>query len=513
MRHSSLSTVVLAALAVVGCGGSSDAAIPDASVDDGSIDAGAEGGADGARADDTFGTDTPRDMGTDVPPGDGGPEPPLVTRAFTASSAPLLNPERGWMQGGGVAMLATDDLSKLRAEGYTLVYGDVRLDAWRTSKTLDPARLTGLDAAFASARAAGVKVVLRFSYNDPNTGPSEDAALDVVLAHLDQLAPIVRKNADVIAVWEAGFIGQWGEWHGSTNGLDTPTARKAVVDAELAALPASRAVQVRTPMFKADWFPAPLTDAQAFDGSAQARIGHHDDCFLASADDYGTYDAPVGKWMDYVAADTRFTPIGGETCAVYPAKTACDPARAEMARLHWSFLNDRYHPDVLAGWKTGGCSDDIGNRLGYRLSMTEAAWSARVRPGGVLHVTLSLSNSGYAAMFNPRGAHLALIGPSTTKPAVLPTIDPRRWAPGAPSTIDVRLRIPASIAPGSYRLALWLPDDAPAIHERPEYAVRLSNDGVWDEAKGWNVFAEGVAIDPAATGSVDPAAGELVALP
>ena len=33
-----------------------------------------------------------------------------------------------------------------------------------------------------------------------------------------------------------------------------------------------------------------LTDAEAFSGTDAARIGFHNDCFLSSPNDYGTYD-------------------------------------------------------------------------------------------------------------------------------------------------------------------------------------------------------------------------------
>jgi hypothetical protein len=33
----------------------------------------------------------------------------------------------------------------------------------------------------------------------------------IVLQHITQLAPVFKKNADVIAVLQEGFIGIWGE--------------------------------------------------------------------------------------------------------------------------------------------------------------------------------------------------------------------------------------------------------------------------------------------------------------
>ena len=59
-------------------------------------------------------------------------------------------------------------------------------------------------------REAGVMCVFRFAYTSLETEP--DAPLSIIQTHIDQLKPYLAKNADVIAVWQAGFIGSWGEW-------------------------------------------------------------------------------------------------------------------------------------------------------------------------------------------------------------------------------------------------------------------------------------------------------------
>lgn len=86
-----------------------------------------------------------------------------------------------------------------------------------------------------------------------------------------------------------------------------------------AALPVSRTIQVRTPAFKLEAYGGPLTSAEPFTNTASARTGHFNDCFLASTDDMGTYAdsrKTVDGWKTYVANDTRYTPMAGETCAL-----------------------------------------------------------------------------------------------------------------------------------------------------------------------------------------------------
>ncbi|WP_438875234.1 DUF4832 domain-containing protein, partial [Bacillus cereus group sp. Bce033] len=74
---------------------------------------------------------------------------------------------------------------------------------------------------------------------------------------------------------------------------------------------------MRYPGHLIGWHPQPPTEAQAFDGSAVSRLGAHNDCFLASATDVGTYsEDPVQRERerDYVAAVASIAPFGGETC-------------------------------------------------------------------------------------------------------------------------------------------------------------------------------------------------------
>jgi hypothetical protein len=82
----------------------------------------------------------------------------------------------------------------------------------------------------------GLKLVVRFAYNYEAGGA--DAPLDVVLAHIDQLGPVLREHRDVILVIESGFVGAWGEWHSSTNGLDTRAAKERILRRPARPLPA-----------------------------------------------------------------------------------------------------------------------------------------------------------------------------------------------------------------------------------------------------------------------------------
>lgn len=209
-------------------------------------------------------------------------------------------------------------------------------------------------------RSAGLKTVLRFVYNYPENETDfqnvQDASLTRVLAHIEQLAPALQDNADVISVLQGGFIGAWGEWHTSSNGLTDASARTQVRDALLAAMPTDKFIQLRYPGHVTAWYATAIAPSQAFSGSGQARIGLHNDCFLASATDVGTYSedaATRALQRDYVAAVSQTAPFGGETKAACPKWNAAwatrndGCARPYSARPMQIVLRHRTRGDVL----------------------------------------------------------------------------------------------------------------------------------------------------------------------
>ncbi|NTU56129.1 MAG: DUF4874 domain-containing protein, partial [Anaerolineales bacterium] len=168
-------------------------------------------------------------------PAASSPEPATVPHTFAPSDASLLNPERGFFT--PYELPGTPGFSPLRATGNTLVHLNIRLDDWRGTD-IPQETLDGLDTNFSDIRDAGVKAIIRFAYNQgPYPDSEPDASKSQILRHIEQLTPLLQKNTDVIAWVEAGFIGAWGEWHTSTNGLDNLTDKRDILNTLLAAIP------------------------------------------------------------------------------------------------------------------------------------------------------------------------------------------------------------------------------------------------------------------------------------
>ena len=419
----------------------------------------------------------------------------LVNVAFQSSTEIFANPERGFFVGGD--LLTQTSFSYVRAQGRSLMRSYVRLDAYRNSP-LPASLLSQLNTGFGYVRQAGIKVIVRFSYNFgpyPNSEP--DAPQARIEEHLQQLAPILAANVDVISSLEAGFIGAWGEWHTSTNGLDTdPVAKNAILDAILAALPASRMVALRYPSDLQLLNGPPILPAEAYSGTRRARIGNHQDCFLASEDDWGTWGRSGNSYAydkAYIAENGRFAIVGGETCNPNPPRSDCPTAMAELAYMHWSYLNEQFEPTVVQGFRNGGCFDEMNRRLGYRFALTTASYSGTAKVGTNFRVKFQIANQGFAAMYNARPL-FAVLDNGTSKYFFPLAVDPRQWVSGTTSAVDYNLALPSGMAPGTYTLALWLPDEAVALRNSPAYTVRFANTGVWDPATGYNVITRTVTI-------------------
>ncbi len=419
----------------------------------------------------------------------------VCAASYPASTADFANPERGFLIGTSydpVKHPAPLDVSRLRtarAGGMSLVRMSWNLMEYR-DRRLDPAILEHIRADLSTVRECGMKVIGRFEYNSGPQG-EPDAPLPIVLQHIEQLRPVLRANADVIAFLEAGFIGTWGEWHHSTNDL-MPHGREILMKL-LDALPPDRMVAVRDPWLKMDYFGRePLTPAEAFAGSAKARVGAHDDCFLASRTDMGTYTLrDMDAQRAFYHQDNLFVPQGGETCnagADAQPLIDCPNALRQLAYQRFNSLNSLYQQDVLGLWTKDGCMPEIRRRLGYRFELVDSAVKVT---GREVHLDVTVKNEGFGALFNPRPLFVVFRERGTEKVHRLKVAtDPRRWMPGERASFGATLRL----EPGAYDALVHLPDPSDRLAGRSEYAVRFANDGVWESATGMNRLAGVVVV-------------------
>lgn len=366
--------------------------------------------------------------------------------------------------------------------------------------------LSNMQLDFDRIRTAGLKCIIRFSYSNAEGTSAQQANKSQILAHLNQLAPIINTNKDIIISHQAGFIGTWGEWY-YTNSTEFGTDgninatqwanRKDVVDAMLAATPISIPIQVRYVGIKKTMYGnSTLTPSTAYQNTASARIGFFNDAFLNDYGDQGTYEVnsqyqnPVGT-ADYIylSNETKYLPMSGETNGLNPPRTDGANAVLELENTNWSFLNRDYFEQNITNWTNSNHIDDIKRKLGYRFVLTNSIFDLQ---GSNLTVQINLANEGYARVFKARAVYLVLQNTTTFQNNLyVMNTDIREWENSIllNETFDV-----STLPSGSYTSYLFIPDAEQSMYSLPKYSIRLANNTVWEASSGMNNLSQTVSL-------------------
>jgi len=441
-------------------------------------------------------------------------DPTLETVTYTVSDENFPNPERGFYV--PVEVFNADrkgvneaQLNAARLQGRTLLLLEFHLTDF-VATDISEDYLETIRLKFQSIRDFGAKCVLRFCYSNgfAESDKPWDAPLDQVLAHIAQLKPLLREYADVIFVVQAGFVGSWGEWYYTENFKDGKNGEgklliepcRALVDALLDAVPENRQIELRTPAIKMKLYGYTLADTlkieEAHQPTAKARLGGHNDCYLSSSNDVGTFNGSSDR--TYWQAETRFTIMGGESCdandGILPPQCHCEGtgkyngAIKDMTLQHFTYLNSGYWKKMITRWSDEGCLEQIKKRLGYRIVLKEGQFTKKAEAGKPFEIHLQLENVGFASLQNPRDAEFVLTDASgkVLKTWALES-DPRYWMPAELTEISQTVTLPENIS-GTVKLHLNLPDPCETIRSNTRFSVRLANEGVWSDETGYNTL-------------------------
>ncbi len=435
---------------------------------------------------------------------------------FTPETKSFPNPDRGWYFYAPI--LENESYEQIGNAGGRLVYGAITLRDFIHSDISETV-LTNIRQRFTELRANGVKVVLRVNYNEEETGT--DASKTQMIRHMQQLQPLLEENKDVIAYIEIGYFGQWGEWHDWCGGEantnltddfcskhpDTEQTWRWIINDLLQYVPDNRFILVRYPGKKQAIFGGdPVNSSEAYTDIAKARVGHHNDCFLASSDDVGTYQtfgtsSSVEALKTYLSLDTEYLPIGGETCsAQHGHRFSCDTAVAEMEQLHWTYLNREYYKGALDIWSESGCINEIDLRLGYRFELLSARLPDALVKGSRQTAEFRIRNVGFSRAHNYRKAYLRLFQEEQIIANLeLENMDIRKIGGGETLTFSANFFVPDDVPEQTVSVALWLPDEDSRNWNNSRFSIRLAyqqNENDWAEMSsfGHNVFAEAVPV-------------------
>ena len=396
---------------------------------------------------------------------------------------------------------------------------DIKIQQWTSD--IPQSRLEEIQADFDAVREAGLKTMPRIVYNW-GIHNDLDPAEEQIMRHLDQLAPIIAENTDVIMAWEFGIFGSCGEavrspqyLSNENNGRQSLKPNAIRIYRRLAEIvPRDRMLLIKLPGFKydmLDWnsgdeYPEsaePLTPETAYTGSLQARIGFYNDNFAGNANHWGFFYAWPEQDKRFIEQDMRYGLMSGELSGSTEYNRTY--GERELKKYHFTC----YQPtgggyrEVLDAWRRTGQFDRIARNLGYRFRLLEAQLPDHValRDNRTLKATLTMANDGYARLVNARCVEIVLRDRASGATHVV-SIDGdgkgnRLWLPGPGETKPLKITapLPPKIASGSYELLLNLADPYPSLHDRPDYSIRLANRGLWEAETGYNKLNHILEID------------------
>ncbi|MDJ0634721.1 MAG: DUF4832 domain-containing protein [Xenococcaceae cyanobacterium MO_188.B29] len=438
--------------------------------------------------------------------------PEMRTITYQADqNANFANPERGFyaafdpLGNEPAPALTVDELKSLREKNITLARRIYLIADFR-HKHLSQKFLDKVATDLETARQAGIKLILRFSYNWENGG--DDASQERIISHWSQLQPVLQDNYDAIAYVEAGFIGYWGEWNRSSHGLHhKPQARKDILLKALSVVPSERMVAMRYPHHKRSALGNNhhLTPREAWQNTPRARTGFYNDCLLYGEDQGGTFSTTepreLAKQKKWLSQENLYVVQGGEFCQPTPEVLDCPTVVKELRSRHWSTLNilKSYDPlqEIYKQWKAQGCFQQVSLQLGYRFrALKLAVPKEKLFPGDSLEMKLTITNDGWSSPYNPRDVELVLRHSKTKAEYHFPLQeDPRTWLPGQQQVINLTSKIKLNMPTGEYQVFLNLPDSSPRLRDRPEYSIRLANQDVWEESTGYNSLLTSIIVE------------------
>jgi hypothetical protein len=369
---------------------------------------------------------------------------------------------------------------------------------------LSASMLADIDSRIAAFAGTGIRLMVRFTYNFGPIGPGAmDAPINVISKHIDQVAPVLLKNKDLIFAIEAGFIGTWGEWHDSTNGNDTAVAHKVVLDKELSYFSGAFPILVREP-----------ADLIQYNGNLtpSPALGLHDDYYASNSTDAGTFencDTRAGfclpqyssdQLRSYAATVSATTMFAGEFGAVYPPLQSCSELD-EYSYIYHAQSITLQPASIGTELEDEGCALSFYNKVGTRIELKEATIDGSPSANGRLHLVLTLANTGFGRVIRPRPVTLLFVSSGRVVaqfPIALADMDLRQLKASAttvPQTYLIDVTMPPTFpTSGSVSAVLLIPDPVPSLGPQPAYALPLNsldqNDNpIFDPATGFNLIA------------------------
>lgn len=359
---------------------------------------------------------------------------------FEESGKTLKNPNRGMYQlTGYYIQKEMEDYRNLVAENYaydtesTITLVQINLQEFANGPITEQG-LRNIENLFSALATIDKQLIVRFLYDwQEKNEETEPKSIDIILNHMEQVAPVVNAYSDRIWMLQGLFIGNWGEMNGTRyTGKEDIEALAAKLDE---VIDDDIYLAVRMPMHWRMATGNPDLEGVAIGGDGLAnRLGIYNDGMLGNAYDYGTYGeqskTAVGDYsywnreeeLAFQDSLCRVVPIGGEVI-VPNSYNDFENAVADFSRMHVSYLNRFYDEKVYSKWFQTTISDGsvfdgqpgflyIENKLGYRLVLTDNQMDYNAGKD-TLDIQLKIKNIGFAPLYAEPKAMIYIVNSKT----------------------------------------------------------------------------------------------------
>lgn len=378
----------------------------------------------------------------------------LFERAdLTENTEELRNPARGWYRIYPFRAEQEPDLEETKwclKENETCALILLDIGAYR-DRDLNGAAIGHIRRVLAFFDEHRKDIILRVVYDREGKGMEREPSLfSQVMAHIEQLGPVLQEYRRRIILFEGMLVGNWGEMHGSKF-----LSKKYLLQLDGALERSARGI-VRAVRRPSQWrmlHPGPPGPGIV--------TGLYNDAVFGSDTDLGTFapaDSPDAGWEDPWSVQrelafeeelSAFVPQCGEAVCgeTYQSHTLADTVE-RLYKMGMTFLNGVYDENILRvwdGWTWTGTdvwqgmsgSDYIGGHLGFRFCVRDAA--ARLG-AGFCELTLTVRNVGFSGFYQEAEVWLILTDRDGREHEYLTDWDIRDWKSG--QTVSCTWKIP-----------------------------------------------------------------------
>ena len=362
-------------------------------------------------------------------------------------------------------------------------------------------KIKNINEYFSIMRKHGYKVIFRVVY-DSKGAKNPEPEFDIILRQIEQLKDVYITNKDIIFVVEAGYLGSYGEWHDGKYDKELDKKNK-IIKKLLEVIPEEIQINLRKPQFITEYIgnKQTISENNSYSNEEIARLGLHNDGYLASETDLGTYEKNERtESLIWQSEQTKYTAFGGEAQNKNSIYNDLSNAIEDMKIRHCNYLNRTYDREVKEKWKntkyTGKDPNYIGidgmtyiqNHLGYRLLLQECSIKGQ-QASESANVDIVINNVGFGNIIKSKKIELIYANEKSTY-KIETNIDIRKQIQNSEYIINIDDKLPANMKEGKYKVYLSICEPYESLKNNSNYYIKLVNKGIWNEEIKGNYIGE-----------------------